>query len=291
MEIKSTVKIFDGYLIRFSHQSLETKTPMTCALYLPLRAYQDRNDGSGEKVPILYYLSGLTCTDENVCQKSGVFKSLSNLQIAFVAPDTSPRGANIPGEDDSWDFGTGAGFYLDASKEPWSNNYRMYSYITKELPSFLASNFPILDTDRASITGHSMGGHGALTIALKNQNLYKSVSAFSPICHPSNCPWGIKAFTNYLGEDSTDLWNEYDATSLLRSLGKTKFESILIDVGTDDSFLKAKQLLPEDLQEAATDVGQNICIRYQEGFDHSYYFISTFIEDHIIFHAKHLGKL
>eukprot|EP01034_Spumella_vulgaris_P031487 gene31487-38889_t len=208
--------------------------------------------------------------------------------VAFVAPDTSPRGANIPTEDDSWDFGTGAGFYLDATAEPWSTNYNMYTYITKELPELLAEQFTALDMNRVSITGHSMGGHGALTIAIKNQSAYKSVSAFSPICNPSQCPWGVKAFTGYLGEDRTQ-WSAYDATELLLAAEITRFDDILIDVGTADSFLKGGQLLPEAFQQAAGKVGQKVTLRLQEGYDHSYFFISTFVEDHVDFHAQRLN--
>lgn len=232
------------------------------------------------------YLSGLTCTDENVCQKSGAFKALSEHQLGFIAPDTSPRGAGITGEADSWDFGVGAGFYLDATNSPWANNYRMYSYITKELPAVIASNFPTLDLTRMGITGHSMGGHGALTIALKNQTMFKSVSAFSPICNPINCPWGKKAFSNYLGPD-IETWKEYDASDLLKQ-NKSVFDDILIDCGDADSFYKSGQLLPEAFKASAASVGQKVNIRMQEGYDHSYFFISTFIEDHVKFHKDRL---
>eukprot|EP00600_Ochromonadales_sp_CCMP1393_P004310 CAMPEP_0174991702 /NCGR_PEP_ID=MMETSP0004_2-20121128/22067_1 /TAXON_ID=420556 /ORGANISM="Ochromonas sp., Strain CCMP1393" /LENGTH=278 /DNA_ID=CAMNT_0016245537 /DNA_START=126 /DNA_END=962 /DNA_ORIENTATION=- len=277
---------------------------MTCAVYLPPAVAEDEASSSSTTVPYLLYLSGLTCNDENVCQKSGIFAKLAEKNIAFVAPDTSPRGAGVPTEDDSWDFGTGAGFYLDATAEPWSKNYRMYSYITKELPEFLASNFPALDNDKVGITGHSMGGHGALTIALKNPTKYKSVSAFAPICNPINCPWGNKAFSGYLSDQKE--WKDYDATELLLLLlGATGagagagaggagagagagFADILVDVGTADSFLTGKQLLPEALQAAADQVGQPLTLRYQAGYDHSYYFISSFIGEHVDFHATYL---
>lgn len=180
VEIKSTTRVFNGTLIRFTHQSNETKTPMTCSAYIPLMTSSEGN----ETFPTLLYLSGLTCNDENVCQKSGIFRKLSELRMGFVAPDTSPRGAGIPGETDSWDIGVGAGFYLDATAEPWTQHYRMYSYITKELMIVLNENFAALDLTRMGVTGHSMGGHGALTIALKNQHMFKSVSAFAPICNP-----------------------------------------------------------------------------------------------------------
>lgn len=291
MEVKSTSKVYGGILTRYTHKSNETKTNMTFSLFLP-----SINSKELKSIPYIIYLSGLTCTDENVCQKSNVFNKLTELGIAFVAPDTSPRGANIEGEEDSWDFGTGAGFYLDATSPKWANNYRMYSYITKELPDLLKEHFPILDQSKVGITGHSMGGHGALTIALKNPNLYKSVSAFAPICNPSQCPWGIKAFNNYLS--NTTEWKQYDATELLLSTSTTAsltnhpslFRDILIDVGTVDSFYIGKQLLPEAFQEAADKVNQKITLRYQDGYDHSYYFISTFINEHIQYHWDQMNN-
>lgn len=216
----------------------------------------------------------------------GIFRYLSESQLGFIAPDTSPRDVGILGESDSWDFGVGAGFYLDATNSPWNTNWRMYSYLTNELPSLLAANFPTLDISRMGVTGHSMGGHGALTLALKNQDMFKSVSAFSPICNPTNCPWGKKAFTNYLGADQRE-WEQYDATELIK-LGKSRFDNILIDIGTSDSFLSAGQLLPEAFSAAAVASGQKIDLRMQEGYDHSYYFVSTFIEDHVKFHKCRL---
>lgn len=206
-------------------------------------------------------------------------------------PDTSPRGANIAGEDDSWDFGTGAGFYLNATAEPWNKNYNMLSYITEELPSTVSSQFGSeLDISRVSISGHSMGGHGALTIALKNPTKYKSVSAFSPIVNPVNCAWGVKAFSNYLGTDDKSTWAEYDACELIKSKGKKAVLPLLVDQGTGDKFL-VDQLKTENLVQALSEAGVDAdkCqIRMQDGYDHSYYFISTFIGDHIAFHAKHL---
>eukprot|EP00602_Paraphysomonas_sp_CaronLab_P007017 CAMPEP_0185026806 /NCGR_PEP_ID=MMETSP1103-20130426/11268_1 /TAXON_ID=36769 /ORGANISM="Paraphysomonas bandaiensis, Strain Caron Lab Isolate" /LENGTH=256 /DNA_ID=CAMNT_0027560511 /DNA_START=98 /DNA_END=868 /DNA_ORIENTATION=+ len=254
---------------------------MTCAVYLPPAASDTSN-----KLPSLLYLSGLTCTDENVCQKGGAFRALAELNIAFIAPDTSPRNVDIPGDNDSWDFGTGAGFYLDATAEPWANNYRMYSYIVQELPQVISANFPQIDVSNMGITGHSMGGHGALTIALKNQQAYKSVSAFSPICHPMDCPWGVKAFSGYLGEDKTT-WEAYDACMLLKSRGRSAYDDILVDMGLADGFLE-NQLKPEALKEACESCGQGLTLRLHEGYDHSYFFISSFMEDHIRFHAKHL---
>lgn len=280
IEIKSTVKVFTGSLIRFSHMSAETKTTMTCAVYLP------QETSVAKKFPSLMYLSGLTCTDENVCQKSGCFKALSEMQMGFIAPDTSPRGAGVAGETDSWDFGVGAGFYLDATAEAWKENYRMYSYITKELPSVISSNFPSLDLTRLGITGHSMGGHGAMTVALRNQDMFKSVSAFSPISNPMNCPWGKKAFSGYLGPNE-ESWKQYDATELIKN-GKSKYDDILIDCGTGDNFYKQGQLLPEAFGKAAEEVGQKTTIRLQNDYDHSYYFISSFMDDHIKFHKERL---
>ncbi|KAK6601473.1 s-formylglutathione hydrolase [Botrytis cinerea] len=212
----------------------------------------------------------------------------SEKGIAVVYPDTSPRGLNIAGENDSWDFGTGAGFYIDATNPPYSTNYKMYSYITSELPSSLFSSFPELDSERKSIMGHSMGGHGALTLFLKNPGMYKSVSAFAPISNPINCPWGEKAFKGYLGEEKKEGWKKHDATELIGEF-KGEFPA-LIDVGTGDNFYKQGQLLPENFEAAAKKSGNdsNLTLRYQEGYDHSYFFISTFGRDHIEHAAKYL---
>jgi S-formylglutathione hydrolase len=287
-EVRSTVVVHGGRLMRISHESKETKTSMIFAIYLPFQS--PVSDVADKSVPSILYLSGLTCTDENVCFKaSGIFKKLFESKIAFIAPDTSPRGANIEGEDASWDFGTGAGFYLDALQEPWSKNYRMYSYITDELMTLLSEKFPCLDPSKRSVTGHSMGGLGALTIALKNQSLFRSVSAFAPICHPSTVTWGQKAFTSYLGQDNKEEWAKHDPTELLLALKGSQFDDILIDVGTADSFLEP-QLKPQDFASAADQVGQKVTIRYQEGYDHSYYFICSFIEDHVAFHAERLMR-
>lgn len=249
---------------------------MKFAIYLPPKAEES-------KVPVLYWLSGLTCTEQNFIQKAGAQKDASKHSVAIVCPDTSPRGCNIEGEDDSWDFGTGAGFYLNATQEKWKEHYNMYDYVTKELPDVVAKNFPV-DATRQGVFGHSMGGHGALICAMKNPGMYKSVSAFAPICNPMDCPWGQKAFTNYLGADQKS-WEEYDATHLVRKY-KGPPLTLLIDQGKEDNFLKEKQLLPERLLEAARENGVAVTLRMQEGYDHSYFFIATFIEDHIKHHAQ-----
>lgn len=274
----STNKIFGGWQKVYSHDSTVLGCRMNFAIFLPPQAKE-------EFVPVIYYLAGLTCTEANFIQKAGAQKYASEYGLALVAPDTSPRGLNIPGEDDSWDFGSGAGFYVDATEEPWKKNYKMYSYITKELPALINEKFPILP-DRQSIMGHSMGGHGALICTLKNPGMYKSISAFAPISNPIQCPWGKKAFSGYLGEDKAS-WNDWDATELAKKYNGPPLD-ILIDQGKEDNFLKQGQLLPENLLNAAKDAGLPLVLRFQEGYDHSYYFISTFIEDHIKHHVKYL---
>ena len=236
------------------------------------------------RVPVLYWLSGLTCTEENFIVKAGAQRVAAELGLAIVVPDTSPRGLGIAGESDSYDFGLGAGFYVDATEAPWSNGYRMYSYVAKELPGVVAESFPV-ESARCGIFGHSMGGHGALTIALKNPSRYKSVSAFAPIASPMRCPWGQKALTGYLGADPTR-WREYDATALIEDRGWSG-PPILVDQGTNDQFIES-QLKPELLREACERRGIALDLRLREGYDHSYFFIATFIEDHLRFHAAHL---
>jgi len=236
------------------------------------------------QVPALYWLSGLTCTEENFIVKAGAQRVAAELGVALVVPDTSPRGLDIPGESASYDFGLGAGFYVDATVEPWSRGYRMYSYVLKELREFVAANFPV-DPSRAGIFGHSMGGHGALTIALKNPQSYKSVSAFAPICSPIRCPWGEKALAGYLGDDRAR-WREYDATALIEERG-WKGPPLLVDQGTEDKFLDI-QLKPDLLRAACTERKVPLELRMRTGYDHSYFFIASFIEDHIRFHARHL---
>eukprot|EP00189_Rhodosorus_marinus_P003622 CAMPEP_0113969280 /NCGR_PEP_ID=MMETSP0011_2-20120614/10184_1 /TAXON_ID=101924 /ORGANISM="Rhodosorus marinus" /LENGTH=286 /DNA_ID=CAMNT_0000982829 /DNA_START=166 /DNA_END=1026 /DNA_ORIENTATION=+ /assembly_acc=CAM_ASM_000156 len=279
INVKNKWKVAGGILSQCEHQSTSTKTGMTFSVFVP-------GDVSGDaKIPGIYYLSGLTCTDENFCQKAGAFSTAAKHKVALILPDTSPRGTDIPGEHDSYDFGSGAGFYLNATEDKWSENYRMYDYVCVELPKIVLENFPI-DPDRVSIMGHSMGGHGALTIAMKNPTSYKSVSAFAPICNPSKCPWGIKAFTGYLGADES-AWLEYDSVELMKSFGPFKFE-ILLDQGSSDNFYEQKQLLPEAFEQACNEKGQVLQFNMQPGYDHSYYFISTFVPGHIDFHAKFL---
>ncbi|KAE9612474.1 hypothetical protein Lal_00033235 [Lupinus albus] len=278
----SNVKMFGGYNKRFKHFSSTLGCSMTFSIYFP----SSPSPSPSHKFPVLYWLSGLTCSDENFIIKSGAQRAASIEGVALIAPDTSPRGLNVEGEADSWDFGVGAGFYLNATQEKWKN-WRMYDYVVKELPELLSDNFPQLETSKASIFGHSMGGHGALTIYLKNLDKYKSVSAFAPIANPTNCAWGQKAFTNYLGDKKSD-WEEYDATYLV-----TKFHNvsttILIDQGEDDKFLP-DQLLPGKFEEACKNANVPLQLRFQPGYDHSYYFIATFIDDHIKHHAQALKR-
>ncbi|KAJ0980884.1 hypothetical protein J5N97_009139 [Dioscorea zingiberensis] len=273
----SSSKMFGGFNRRYKHDSSTLGCSMTFSIYFP-------PSPPSQKLPVLYWLSGLTCNDENFIIKSGAQRAAASEGIALVAPDTSPRGLNVEGEADSWDFGIGAGFYLNATQEKWKN-WRMYDYVINELPKVLAENFEQLDISRASISGHSMGGHGALTIYLKNPDKYKSVSAFAPIVNPTNCPWGQKAFSNYLGSNKSD-WEEYDATCLIRKYNKVS-TSILIDQGEDDKFVH-NQLLPHNFEDACKSAGVPLVLRMQPGYDHSYFFISTFIDDHIRHHAQAL---
>jgi S-formylglutathione hydrolase len=270
-------RCFGGVQGTYSHESIETGCTMRFGAFLPPQA-------SIGRVPTLYWLSGLTCTEENFIIKAGAQRVAAALGIALIVPDTSPRGLNIPGEGASYDFGLGAGFYVDATEAPWSKGYRMYSYVVRELPQIAAATFP-LDLSRAGVFGHSMGGHGALTIALKNPQAYKSVSAFAPICSPAHCPWGEKALTGYLGSDPAR-WREYDTTALIKDRGWNG-PPLFVDQGTKDPFLES-QLRPDLLQAACAERNLRLELRMQDGYDHSYFFISTFIEDHIRFHARHL---
>lgn len=277
LTLRSTVKVCGGQLAFYSHASEVCGCPMNFSVFLPAKA-QER------PVPALYWLSGLTCTDENFMIKAAAWRYAAQYGLILIAPDTSPRGLNLPGEDDHWDFGSGAGFYLNATQEPWSDNYRMYDYIVHELPSVVNGNFPV-DTGRIGISGHSMGGHGALSIAQKNQKTYRSVSAFAPICAPMQCPWGQKAFENYLGSNQDD-WRQYDTCEILRDLDTAL--PMLVDQGSDDSFLD-RELMPHKLEEVCNDKGFNLELHMRDGYDHSYYFIATFIGDHIAWHANHLN--
>lgn len=273
----SSVKCFGGLQKVFKHHSAELKCDMNFAVYVPPQA-------ASEKVPVLYWLSGLTCTEQNFITKAGAQRTAADQGIMIVAPDTSPRSCGIDGEDDSYDFGTGAGFYIDATEEKWKTNYRMFSYVTKELPALIQSNFPVL-ADKQSVFGHSMGGHGALTCFFKNPGFYKSVSAFAPICNPVKCPWGEKAFSGYLGSNK-ESWKEYDATELVKNYDGP-IPDILIDQGTKDQFYPS-QLLPENFVEACRSKNVPVTLRMQEGYDHGYYFIASFVEDHIKHHARYL---
>lgn len=277
ISLVSQNKCFGGVQSVYRHDAHQTNCDMRFGVFLPPQAQTSR-------VPVLYWLSGLTCTEENFVIKAGAQRVAAELGMAIIAPDTSPRGLNIPGEGDSYDLGLGAGFYVDASEPPWSHGYRMYSYIAKELPEVVASAFPV-DPARVGISGHSMGGHGALTIALKNPHSYKSVSAFAPISSPMRCPWGVKALTAYLGPDRTR-WREYDATALIDDRGWSG-PALLVDQGAQDQFLET-QLKPELLIHACERKRIPLDLRMQEGYDHSYFFIASFIEDHLRFHAVKL---
>lgn len=277
METVSEQKCFGGTQGVYRHDSDATGTPMQFAVYTPPQAEQGA-------VPVLWFLSGLTCTEENFTVKAGAQRYAAEHGLMLVVPDTSPRGAGIAGEDDDYDFGTGAGFYLDAERAPWRDHYRMYTYITRELQELVLTRFPA-DDGRQGITGHSMGGHGALTIGLKHPDIYGSVSAFAPICAPSRVPWGKKAFAGYLGDDP-EAWRPYDATELLAD-GRTT-SPILVDQGDADGFLD-EQLRPDLLREACAGAGQTVDIRLQPGYDHSYFFIASFAGDHVRFHRERLG--
>ena len=264
----------------YKHESAVTKCTMTFAVYLPPQSEQG-------KVPVLYWLSGLTCTEQNFITKAGAQRYAAEYGIAIVCPDTSPRGCNIDGEDDSYDLGTGAGFYVDATVDKWKTNYNMFSYVTKELPALIEASFPV-DPSRKSVSGHSMGGHGALVCYLKNPGMYRSASAFAPISNPSKAPWGQKAFTAYLGPDQSS-WKAWDATELVKN-SKPQTSYILIDQGKDDEFYTKGQLLQENFVEAARGSNVAVALRMQEGYDHSYYFVASFIGDHIKHHADALNK-
>jgi len=279
LEQISANRIFSGKQIKFKHKSSVLGCDMIFSVYLP------PNAKPGSKVPVIYWLSGLTCTDDNFVQKAGAQQYAADAGVAIVCPDTSPRGEGVPGDPDkAWDFGLGAGFYVNATQTPWAKHYHMYDYITKELPNVLARSDLPLDTNNCSIMGHSMGGHGALTIALKNPGKYKAVSAFSPISSPMNCPWGEKALGNYLGSNK-NTWADYDTCALL-ARAEEKLH-ILVDQGQDDNFL-LNQLKPELLQAACNAAKHPLTLRLHAGYDHSYFFIASFIADHIAHHADAL---
>jgi S-formylglutathione hydrolase len=276
LQLVSEHRCFGGWQRFYAHDSRECATEMRFSVYLPPQM-QERD------VPVLYYLAGLTCTEETFMIKAGAQRVAAELGLMLVAPDTSPRKARLPGDDANWDFGLGAGFYVDATRAPWSLHYRMYSYVTRELPE-LVKTLAHASSDRQGIFGHSMGGHGALVCALRNRDRYRSVSALAPICAPMQSPWGEKAFSGYLGDDRS-AWREYDTSELV---GAQRYERpILIDQGTSDKFL-SEQLKPRLFEEACKRSGTALTLRYQDGYDHGYYFISTFVEDHLRHHAGQL---
>lgn len=281
LELLSEHACFGGVQRFYRHDSACVGLPMRFSVFLPAQA-------RARLVPGLVYLAGLTCTEETFPTKAGAQRHAAEHGLALIAPDTSPRGAGVPGETDAWDFGVGAGFYVDAVREPWAAHYRMYSYVVQELTALVSAHLPI-DTARLGIFGHSMGGHGALTLGLRHPERFRSLSAFAPIAAPSRCAWGQKAFAGYLGEDRAH-WAEHDASELVRQRGKV-FDSILVDQGEADTFLAAGQLLPEVFEQACKAAGQPLTLRRQPGYDHGYYFISTFIADHIAHHAAILKRL
>ena len=279
LDLQSANRMFEGWHKKYQHRSVSLNCDMTFSIYLPPAV------DKGIKVPVLYWLSGLTCTDDNFSHKAGAQRVAAALGLALVIPDTSPRGDGVADDPDaSYDMGLGAGFYINATQAPWNSHYKMYDYITDELPALVESVFPV--SDKRAISGHSMGGHGALTIALKNSQRYVSVSAMSPVVNPSVCPWGVKAFSHYLGDDNS-LWAEHDSVELIRA-GKGVGLPILVDQGMDDNFLQ-QQLLTDNLITVCQDHSLDAKIYYRQGYDHSYFFIATFIEQHLRFHAAHLG--
>ena len=273
---------FGGQQLRYRHHSNILNCDMTFSIYLPPQAKQ-------APVPVLYWLSGLTCSDENFVTKAGAQQHAAEYGIAIVCPDTSPRGEGVPDDEEgSYDFGLGAGFYVNATEEPWATHYQMYDYVVEELPALINAEFPV-DGSKVAISGHSMGGHGALTVALKNPERYCSVSAFSPICSPINCPWGQKALSNYIGDESQGHWNSQDTVELVKTADDQLKQSmpVLVDQGDADNFL-AEQLNTQLLIDTAEQVGFPMQIRFQSGYDHSYFFIASLIGEHIRFHSNYL---
>jgi S-formylglutathione hydrolase len=279
METLAQHHCFDGVQGFYRHASDVIGLPMRFSVYQPRQA---RNG----PVPVLFYLSGLTCNEETFPMKAGAQRVAAELGLMLVCCDTSPRNTGIAGEADDWEFGSGAGFYLNATESPWARHFRMYDYVREELRSVVLQHFPA-HAEQIGIFGHSMGGHGALVLGLHNPQLYRSVSAFAPICSPSRCPWGLKAFPRYLGSD-TSTWKAYDAVEVLRAAGRPLVPEILIDQGLADKFLPQGQLLPELFEETCRAVGQPLKLRRHEGYDHGYYFIASFMEDHLRFHAGRL---
>ena len=277
MERVSEAKCFGGSQGVYSHQSSATGTPMTFQVFVPEHA-------PGEKLPVLWWLSGLTCTHANAMEKCEYKRACAEHGIILVGPDTSPRGDDVP-DDEAYDFGKGAGFYVDAVREPWAKHFRMRSYVEQELPALIDDAFSV-DMDRQGISGHSMGGHGALTVSLRNPGRFRSTSAFAPIVSPLNCPWGEKALTGYIGDDRA-AWREYDACALIED--GARLPELLVDQGRADTFLD-EQLKTHLLEEACRKADIPATIRMQEGYDHSYFFVSSFIDDHIAWHAKRLKK-
>ena len=279
-EIVSENMSHGGRQLVVKHPSSATRTDMTFSIFLPPQAED------GGKLPVVWYLSGLTCTHANVTEKGEYRAACTEHGLIFVAPDTSPRGDDVPDDPAAaYDFGLGAGFYVDATEQPWSRNYRMWTYVTEELPALVAADFPV-DMSRQGITGHSMGGHGALTIALNHPDRFRSVSAFAPIVAPSQVPWGEKALGGYLGDDRS-LWRQHDAVGLIEAGART--DEILVDVGTDDPFIE-KELRLELLEAACANAGVPLTLRRQPGYDHSYFFISTFMAEHLRWHAERLKR-
>lgn len=280
MELIAEQKLFDGQQQQYKHQADSVDCEMTFSVYLPPQAEHS-------KVPVIYWLSGLTCTDQNFVTKSGAQRYAAEHGVAIVCPDTSPRGTDVPDDpEQAWDFGLGAGFYVNATQAPWNRHYRMYDYVLNELPTLINSTLPV-DSQRVAISGHSMGGHGALSIALKNPRRYTSMSAFAPIASPIHCPWGQKALQHYLGDDQA-LWSEYDSCELI----KNHVDPVpgLVDQGSADNFLD-QQLNTPLLIDTCNAASYPMQIRMQAGYDHSYFFIASFIADHITFHAQHLGLI
>jgi S-formylglutathione hydrolase len=280
MEVVSENRSHGGRQLVVKHPSTSTSTDMAFSIFLP------RDAEGGRKLPVVWYLSGLTCTHANVTEKGEYRAACVELGLILVAPDTSPRGPDVPeAPDNAWDFGLGAGFYVDATERPWASHYRMWTYVTEELPALVAAEFGV-DMERQGITGHSMGGHGALTVALRNPDRFRSVSAFAPIVAPAQVPWGQKALGGYLGSDP-QAWRDHDSVALIED--GARLPDLLVDVGGADPFLE-KELRPELLEKACADAGIDLTLRVQPGYDHSYYFISTFMAEHLRWHAERLTR-